>query len=323
MDILSIGEALIDFTPGEAENTYIQNFGGAPANLAVVASRLGAKAGFVGKVGADVFGRCISDFLKGEGVDISGLAFTHKASTTLAFVHLDGSGERSFQFVRNPGADMLLSPEDICDAQIASARIIHLGSAQLMVPSARDACDKAVRLAHACGRAVSFDPNYREAQWEAPSAAAEQMLPYLREADLIKLSLEELEMLTGETDIGRGAASLGCRPEALLVVSEGGRGAGFHYRGRTEFVPGYRQRAVDTTGAGDAFWGAFLSRLCQEAQRLAGNALDPDTIRRAISWGNAAGALCVTCKGAVPRTICPQNIRQLMQDGAAADRDIF
>lgn len=314
MDILSIGEALIDFIPEGKPGVYIRNFGGAPANLAIVATRVGAKAGFIGKVGADLFGDFLSDRLKKEHVDVSGLTFTEHACTTLSFVHLDENGERTFQFIRKPGADMLLESKDICPKLIAKSKIVHFGSAQLMLPAARVAYDKVIKLAKKHGGIISFDPNYRPAQWPNEHEARKHILTFMRQAHMIKVSEEEVLWLTGETDLNVAAANLPRQMNSLLVISCGEAGARYYYGGIIGLVTGFSRKPIDTTGAGDAFWGAVLARLCLWVQGSGLNGwLNEERIRQALLYGNASGAICVASKGAISERLSLAIVQEMIR----------
>lgn len=296
MDVLCMGELLIDFvalesgvTVGEASG-FIKAPGGAPANVAVAAARLGLRTGFIGQVGDDPFGHYLAEVLQADGVDVRGLRFSPDARTALAFVSLGPGGERSFVFYRHPSADMLMRPEDVDLSLVDACSVFHFGSITLIGEPARSATLAAVRRAKAGGKLISYDPNLRMSLWPSAEAAKTGMLLGLQEADVVKVSQEELEFLTGEGHAG----ALWRDGMRLIVVTHGADGATL-YTPRERFTaPGFAVNAVDTTGAGDSFVAALLSGLL-----LYGDEFDrhlPEIAR----FANAAGALTTTQKGAIP-----------------------
>lgn len=297
MKIICIGEALIDFTPYQKEGTYIRNFGGAPANVAVTASKLGQNAWFIGKVGNDLFGEYIVKELEAQRVDVRYVALTDHACTTLSFVHLSKEGERSFSFIRKPGADLLLSEEDIPDDYCRQGDIVHFGSAQLMSGEGRRAIRKAVRIARECKAVVSFDPNYRALQWASEEEAKARISEFMKYADIVKVSDEEVTWLTGDGDAKQALKKLFSKSNALSVMTCGEWGAYYISPEFSGYLSGYPAKVTDTTGAGDAFWGTFLSVLIQNG--CTDGRWPEEVIRRAVRFGNAAGALCVGKKGAI------------------------
>ena len=199
-DVAVLGEALIDFTEyGTVDGggrLFEQNPGGAPANVACAVSRLGGRAAFLGKVGADMHGRFLRDTLAGEGVDVSGMVLDESVFTTLAFVALSGTGERSFSFARKPGADTCLRREEVCKDVLENCGILHVGSLSLTDEPARSATLWAVEQVRARGGAVAYDPNYRASLWRDEESARKQMRSLVPMADYIKISDEETELLT-------------------------------------------------------------------------------------------------------------------------------
>ena len=212
MDILAIGEILIDLTQtGTGENgipQFAANPGGAPANLAVAAARLGAQTAFIGKVGADGFGSYLTSVLKQNGVDASHVAVDPEDPTTIAVVSVDASGERSFSFYRKANADVKLTAGDIPDSALQRARFVHFGSVSLTADPSRSATLDAVRRARAMGKVITYDPNYRANLWPDAAAAVAQMKAPLKLVDILKVSDEELPLLTGTTDYETGTALL-------------------------------------------------------------------------------------------------------------------
>lgn len=296
MDILCMGELLIDFvalesgvTVGEASG-FIKAPGGAPANVAVAAARLGLIAGFLGMVGDDPFGHYLAGVLAAEGVDVRSLRFSAEARTALAFVSLGPGGERDFVFYRHPSADMLMQPEDVEMSVVDSCKVFHYGSITLIGEPSRSATLAAVRQAKAGGKLISYDPNLRMSLWPSAEAAKTGMLLGMQDADVVKVSQEELEFLTGQSHAG----ALWRDGMKLVVVTHGADGATL-YTPRERFTaPGFAVEAVDTTGAGDSFAAAILAGLLQYGDDF-GQHL-PEIAR----FANAAGALTTTKKGAIP-----------------------
>lgn len=292
--LICVGEILIDFLPGNEAGTYIRMPGGAPANVAVAAARLGVSTGFCGRVGNDDFGRFLIDTLEGNNVAVLCREPVDVAATTMAFVSLTDTGERSFTFARKPGADMFLTRHDIDQAGITHADMVHAGSCSLSKGSAADATRYALKQAHYAGKLVSFDVNYRDLMWDgdkaACSAALQDILPVV---DFLKISEEEEDMLPLPLEQVAETYNI-----SVLTKTLGAEGAQFLFQGKRFHVPGHTVPCVDTTGAGDAFWGAFLSCLLQSGVTCTAD-LTEEIVYRAVQMGNLAGSLCVQKKGAM------------------------
>jgi fructokinase len=302
LDVLCLGELLIDFvsdTPGAdlgGSHGFIKAPGGAPANVAVGVQRLGGRAGFVGCVGDDPFGRFLRDVLAAEGVDTSPMTFSREFNTTLAFVSRRLDGEREFSFYR--GADSALRAEDVADATLRQARILHCCSVSMSRQPARDASFSAMQRAAALGTLVSFDPNLRPPLWESLEDAKACCLRGLELAQIVKVSEEEAQWLAGLDDLAAAAAAL-WRPQMhLLAVTLGAGGARYHYAGGAGEVGAPRVQAIDTTGAGDAFCAGLLSALRDAGAPV--ETLSPAQIEAALRFANACGALTTTRPGAIP-----------------------
>ncbi|MBW4437414.1 MAG: hypothetical protein KME04_09790 [Pleurocapsa minor GSE-CHR-MK-17-07R] len=296
MGIVSFGELLIDFvalesgvTVGEASG-FVKAPGGAPANVAVAAARLGHPSAFLGAVGDDPFGHYLEGVLAETGVDTRGLRFSSAARTALAFVSLGKDGERSFSFYRNPSADMLMTPADVALDVIDAARIFHFGSITLIDEPCRSATLAAVNHAIRRGLLISYDPNLRLALWPSADAAREGMLAGLGYANFVKVSDEELEFLTGGSD----PMALWRPNTRLLAVTRGADGASLYTRDVSVSLPGYAVESVDTTGAGDGFVAGVLHGLMRFGDDFEANL---ETIGRTAC---AVGALATTGKGAIP-----------------------
>lgn len=318
-DVLTIGEALIDFVSTESGLTlreapaFKKAAGGAPANVAVGLSRLGVSSGFIGRVGDDPFGHFLAETLAAEGVDVSQLGFERKARTGLAFVSLTAEGERDFVFFRHPSADMLLSPGHINPSYIKQAQAIVYGSIGLIVEPCRSGVLKALAIARDTGVLRVYDANLRLSLWGSESEARYGLRLGLDRADVVKLSLDELEFLSGTRDLSAGMESLWAaqspqgakslqgaqspqeRGMRLMIVTLGALGCA--YRTAADFgqLPGHRVDTVDTTGAGDGFLAGLLAELL-----AAGLSFDRETVERALRFANAAGALTTTQRGAIP-----------------------
>ena len=300
MDLTAIGEILIDLTQTGVNEwgvpLFAANPGGAPANVAVAASRLGARTAFIGKTGGDSFGTYLRGVLEADGVDCGGLRRDVRP-TTMAVVSVDPSGERSFRFVR--GADQWLSPEEVNELAVLKSKILHFGSVSLTPGLARNATIFAARAAHRAGVLVSYDPNYRAALWDDEGHAAEWMRIPLPLVDVIKLSEEEVVFLTGTDSLEEGSQILAEQGIRLVLITLGGEGVFCRWQDRTWRQPGIPVRVADTNGAGDTFFGAVLSRLCQrEAGPLEG--LTAAELKDILAFANRAAAFTCSRSGAIP-----------------------
>ncbi len=299
IDILCVGEILIDLTQSGVNDRGIPRFdanpGGAPANLAVAASRLGAKAAFVGKVGRDSFGASLRTCLEENGVDVSFLAVDPREHTTLAVVAVDKTGERHFSFYRDPSADVNLSKEDV--SHLPESRFLHFGSVSLTADPARSATLFAVENAKRAGALISYDPNYRANLWPDEATAIQRMKQPLPLVDILKVSDEELPLLTGTSDPEAGTAMLAAQGIRLILVTLGPDGAFYRFGEKTGKVPGVPCKVADTNGAGDTFFGALLSRLakCESLDALTVSQLESD-----IAFANKAASLTTSRPGAIP-----------------------
>ena len=298
-DFVTLGEILIDFTPDgfspEGFPRYIQNPGGAVLNAAATFAKYGAKAGFLGKVGDDLFGRALREFLTKLGVDCAGLRVDPEYHTTLAFVSLAPSGERDFAFYRRHEADLRIRPDELEREMLSDTKLFHFGSLSLCAEPARTATLEAVRLAKESGALISYDPNYRASLW-----AGEDFVGHasdaMRRADLVKVSDEEGQMLTGladPVDIARAILREGPRFAAVTMGAEGSVYAAGDFAGYAEPYP---VRAIDTTGAGDVFFATFLYEFVTKNLSFT----DEASIRTAVLKANKAAALCTTAKGGAP-----------------------
>lgn len=274
--ITAFGEALIDFTPNK-EGAYVANVGGAPLNLAVCGAKYGCKSAFVGKLGRDAFGALIVDTAKKEGVDTRGVVFDGKRVTTHAFVTLDENGDRDFVFCREHGADTAFDTEELPFDLLEDTALFHFGGLSLTHPRLKEACINAVDFAKKGGAFISFDPNYRSALWDSEYSFVKECNSVLDKADVLKVSLEEALMLTGEATEEYALNTLE-RKADLVLLTKGGDGAVCAKDGKRFILPPVKANTVDTTGAGDIFFGTFLSAMLTEGHTPKG-IKDEDILR--------------------------------------------
>ena len=299
-DILCVGEMLIDLTQIGTNSFGVPQFsanpGGAPANVAVAAARLGAHTAFAGKVGRDGFGTYLRRVLEENRVDTQMLR-TSDTPTTMAIVSVAENGERDFRFVR--GADSEFSPEEVDETAVSDTKFLHTGSVSLTGGAARTATIAAARAAKRAGTLVSYDPNYRASLWSSEAEAIEWMRTPLPLVDVIKLAEEELELLTGTSDLEEGSRILSQRGISVVLVTLGGDGAFCRLGDDTFTVSGVKTQVADTNGAGDTFFGAVLSRLAARGEHpLEG--LTADGMREILRFANRAAALTCSRSGAIP-----------------------
>ena len=312
-----IGEALIDFIPVSAggsqaapaaqEGWLAPMPGGATANTAVAAAKHGAATAFIGMVGDDGFGRMLFDVMGGYGVDTALMGSTDEACTTMAFVTLAPDGDREFTFARKPGADMLLSMDDIPGGLFSEGDILHFGTLGL-VPggSTKEAHIKAINDAKSAGALISFDPNIRLPLWDSEDLLRETALEFLPFSDILKVSADEMPFIFGTDDEQEAAEYSFGRGVSVFFVTRGRDGAAVYAPGFSASVEGASVTAVDTTGAGDAFNGAFLSRFLGQPLE---ECLAPDALCDTLRFANAAGAVTVTRKGAMSGSPSPDEIK--------------
>lgn len=303
-DITTVGEILIDLTQTEISDNgipiYTANPGGAPANVAVAASKLGAKTAFIGKVGNDSFGRFLCDTLKKYNVSTDGVITDKSANTTLAVVSVNENGERSFAFYRKNSADTLLSEYEIIDFHLSNTHILHFGSVSLTAEPSRTATISAVKRAKSFGAVISYDPNYRESLWSSLDEAVEQMKKPLDLVDILKVSDEELPLISGKTDVEEGAKYLCDKYNIKLVlVTLGEKGAYYRFKDCAGIVDGVSVTVADTNGAGDTFFGALLSRMAY-MEKYNPSDLTEDEIKDMLAFSNNAAAITTSRSGAIP-----------------------
>lgn len=301
-DITTFGEILIDFTwqgvNEEGQAVFAQNPGGAPANVAVAAAKLGARTAFLGKAGKDMHGEFLKEVLKKENVETDGMILDEKFFTTLAFVKTAENGERSFSFARKPGADTRIEKEEIHTVILDQTKIFHVGSLSLTDQPARDTTFYAVKRAKKNGSMISYDPNYRASLWKNEETAKEQMRSLIPYVDIMKISDEETELLTGKEKPEEAAEILFQKGVKIIAVTLGSEGAYLYCKEGGIQIPGFASRAVDTNGAGDSFWGGFL--YCISKAGKSPEMFGIEELKEYVRFGNAVASLCVEKKGAIP-----------------------
>ncbi|XP_059300179.1 fructokinase [Lycium ferocissimum] len=317
--IVSFGEMLIDFVPtvsgvslAEAPG-FLKAPGGAPANVAIAVTRLGGKSAFVGKLGDDEFGHMLAGILKQNGVQADGINFDKGARTALAFVTLRADGEREFMFYRNPSADMLLTPDELNLDLIRSAKVFHYGSISLIVEPCRSAHLKAMEVAKEAGALLSYDPNLRLPLWPSAEEARTQIKSIWDKADVIKVSDVELEFLTGSDKIDDESAMSLWHPNLkLLLVTLGEKGCNYYTKKFHGSVDAFHVKTVDTTGAGDSFVGALLTKIVDDQAILE----DEARLKEVLRFSCACGAITTTKKGAIPALPTEAEALTLLKGGA-------
>ena len=317
MDIVTLGEMLVDMFPSQIGLNLVNvpafhpKPGGAPANVAVAAARLGKKSAFIGKVGDDAFGRFLINTLAEAGVETRGMRLDQKARTTMAFIALPDEHTAEFLFYRNPGADMLLRSDELDRALLQQTRAFHFGSISLIDEPSRSATIEATRLARDGGALISFDVNYRPSLWPAaadPAAMIKEMLP---EVDLVKVNETELAYLTGSEALHSGSRILLDSGPALCVVTLGAQGSYFHTAAGDGRVPPFPVKTVDSVGCGDAFTAGLLSRLTTAANWR--DQLNSECLHEILRYTNAVGALTAQKQGVIPALPTAAEVETFLQ----------
>lgn len=318
--IITIGEALIDFIPNKKGYSlkevvgFERVAGGAPANVAAVVSKLGGKSNFISQLGEDAFGDYIIDELNKVNVDTSYVLRTNKANTGLAFVSLKEDGNRDFSFYRNPSADMLLNAAEIEEEDFTEGGILHFCSVSLIDAPIKEAHKKAIEFAKKHNCLISFDPNVRLPLWETPEACRKAILEFLPLANIVKISDEELEFITGISDEAKALEFLLQGDVEVIIYTKGTNGAEFITKERKVFSPSFRVQAQDTTGAGDSFIGSFLYQVAEDDNTLESLInLSEEKIKEILTFSNATAALTVCKRGAIGALPTKEEVLALAQ----------
>ena len=296
-DALGLGECLIDFIPGMEPFTYHANPGGAVANVMAMMARLGSKTAFIGKIGDDDFGHLLAERLQTFGVDTTSLVWSKKYPTTLAIVQMRLDGDREYLFYRKRSADVMLKSDQVDDDKILNTRLFHFGSLSLSDEPSRSATLMSLEFAKERGCLVSFDPNYRSFLWDSPESAISEILAVMPQVDIVKLSLNELRLITGENEADVAARTLLSLGPKLILVTMGPAGSTYYTTELQGLVATPEVEVVDTVGAGDAFFGAFLAQFLKENYRL--EELSDEVLGRLLEFANRAAALSTTKAGAM------------------------
>ena len=302
LDVVALGELLIDFTcksvDADGYPTMEAHPGGAPANFLAALSRFGAKTALIGKVGNDAFGKALVNTLENSGIGTSGLIMDSSVFTTMAFVTLDTSGDREFSFARKPGADTQISASEVNSDLIDEAKVFHFGTLSLTTEPARTATVESVLYAKSKGKLITYDPNLRKPLWDDLAEAKGQMLWGLQQADVVKISDEEVEFLF-DLGVEEGAAHIlrNYAPK-LVFVTCGADGCYFMNRNASGWVQSLKNiKVVDTTGAGDIFGGSAVWMLLQKGK--VPDELDEAELRHIVSFACTSAGLSTTRSGGI------------------------
>lgn len=300
-DVIALGELLIDFTQNglseQGNGLFEANPGGAPCNVLSMLNNLGKKTAFIGKVGKDQFGLTLKRSLEELGIGTENLMLDDNVHTTLALVHTFEDGDRDFSFYRNPGADMMLRPDELNEDLIRDTRLFHFGTLSMTHEGVRAATVKAVTTAKEAGALISFDPNLREPLWDSLDHAKKEIRWGLGQCDILKISDNEIQWLTGEEDFTKGVAAIRREfPIPLILVSMGRDGSRAYYGdGYVEAKPFLQEHTIETTGAGDTFCACILNYVLEHGLQ----ALTKDQLLEMLTFANAAASIITTKKGAL------------------------
>ncbi len=322
-DVIALGELLIDMTDNgvsEQGNTLFEaNPGGAPCNVLAMLNKLGDKVGFIGKVGDDIFGHKLKKVLDEVGIDTGNLIIDKEARTTLAFVQTFEDGDRDFSFYRNPGADMMLRKEDVTLSLLQDTKIFHFGTLSMTHEGVREATKYAIDEAKKAGAMISFDPNLREPLWNSLEDAKEQVLYGLTKCDVLKISDNEIQWLTGEEDYTAGVKKIREKNEIpLILVSLGKEGSRAYYKKpgtegdgiMVEVKPFLQKNTIETTGAGDTFGGCVLHYVLKKGLED----LTKEDLTEMLTFANAAASIITTRKGALRVMPEPAEVEEMIKN---------
>lgn len=313
-DVIALGELLIDFTMnGQSEqgnNMFEACPGGAPCNVLALLNKMGKKTAFIGKVGKDQFGALLRDTITEAGIDASNLMVDENVNTTLAFVHTFPDGDREFSFYRNPGADMMLTADEVNPEVVKDTKVFHFGTLSMTHEGVREATKKVVETAKANGCLVSFDPNLRPPLWSSLDLAKEQMEYGFGKCDILKISDNEIQFVSGKEDYDEGIAYLQETYNIpLILLTMGKDGSRAYYKGMRVERPGFSVKAIETTGAGDTFCGSSLNYLVDHDFEN----LTEEQLGEMLTFANAAAALVTTKKGAIKAMPVKEEVLELIQ----------
>jgi fructokinase len=314
-DVTALGELLIDFTENgtsEKGNPILEaNPGGAPCNLLAMLNKLGKKTAFIGKVGNDSFGHMLIETVKQSGTDVTNLLTDDSVHTTLAFVHTLPGGDREFSFYRNPGADMMLRKCEVSDEIIASSRIFHFGTLSSTNEGVREATRHSIHVAKRHGLLLSFDPNLREPLWDSLDDARREIEYGLSKCDILKISDNELEFMTGTSDFDEGVRRLKENYDIKIIfVTMGKAGSRAYYKDIRAERPPFDVKTIETTGAGDTFGGCALNYILEHGI----DDLTEDNLNELLTFANAGASIITTRRGALKVMPEKEEILKLIND---------
>lgn len=300
-DVVAVGELLIDFTmngySAQGNPLFEANPGGAPCNVLAILKKYGKHTGFIGKVGQDQFGEMLKNVLEEAGIETDGLIMDKQYNTTLAFVHTAPDGDRSFSFYRKPGADMMLTKDEVNYDMIDHADILHFGTVSMTDELSNEATKAAVKYAKDKGKLISFDPNLRPPLWKSLEEARKEIAWGLSAADIVKIADNEIEFMTGKKDIKEAIQVLTDEYSfKLLCVTLGREGSIAVCGGLQVYVPGFiQENTIETTGAGDTFGGSVLAYISEHDI----DKLTEEQLKEMLTLANAGASLITTKKGAL------------------------
>lgn len=314
-DILALGEILIDFThngtSSQGNGLFEANPGGAVSNVLAMMNKLGHSAAFVGKVGDDIFGKLLKNTLDELSINTDYMLVDKDIRTTLAFVANDETGDRSFSFYRNPGADMMLCADEVDEETIKATRIFHFGTLSMTHDGVREATKKALKVAKENGVLISFDPNLRESLWSSLDLAKEQFDYGMRYCDVLKISDNEIQWFTGKEDYEEGVRYLQDTYHIpLILLSLGRDGSRAYYKDMRVEVPAFvQEHTIETTGAGDTFFGSSLHFVLEQGLEN----LSAENLKEMLTFANAAASIITTRKGALKVMPSREEVEALMR----------
>lgn len=300
-DVTALGELLIDFTENGTSsqgNPLLEaNPGGAVCNVLAMLGRLGKKTAFIGKVGQDMFGTQLKNAVEEVGIDTRALFMDEEVHTTLAFVHTYPDGDRDFSFYRNPGADMMLTKDEVPADLIQNSRLFHFGTLSSTHEGVREATRHAIEIAKNAGCLITFDPNLRPALWNSLEDARREIEYGMTKCDVLKISDNEVEFLFGTTDYDKGAALIREKYNIpLVLITMGKKGSRAYYKDmRVEAAPFLQENTIETTGAGDTFCASILNYVLEHGLE----SLTEENLLEMLTFANAAASLITTRKGAL------------------------
>ena len=314
-DVTAMGEMLIDFTlNGQSEqgnHLFEACPGGAPCNVLAMLNKLGRKTAFIGKVGEDQFGRLLKGTIDELGIETKGLILDKEIHTTLAFVHAFPDGDREFSFYRKPGADMMLTEEEVDYDLIRQSRIFHFGTLSMTDEPVRSATKKALEVAKEAGCLITFDPNLRPPLWNSLDEAKKQMEYGFQYCDMLKISDNEIQFVSGKEDYDEGICYLQDKYNIpLIFLTMGKDGSRAYYKDIRVERKGFQVKAIETTGAGDTFCGCSIHGLLTHG--LEG--LTEEILGDMLTYANAGAALITMKKGAIRSMPEPENITKLIEE---------